>query len=161
MPRLRKWMCIICWEQQTQRLRSNFLQSTIETEATIYGSWLINDVCFLGQLGSIGARDTIPCKTLLKISVETLSSLCHEMLFILFNKFIAKYSARDIQKQRQTDTDRLQRGQSIETTDLWKTREKNWRTCLGFLLIKLSQEEFFLFHSLMWHQHIWCPWGSP
>ena len=40
-------------------------------KACVYGYWLMNNgVYCLGQLGSVGANDLIPCKILLKISVK-------------------------------------------------------------------------------------------
>lgn len=59
-------------------VESSYLKSTMKVESIHYGDWLVNnDVCFLCQLGSVGARDLIPCKTLLKISVwYPISSPC-------------------------------------------------------------------------------------
>jgi hypothetical protein len=54
---------------------SNFLKST--TNVTIYGYWLVNkDASYLGQLGSFGASDLIPCKSPLKRFVKQWFSTC-------------------------------------------------------------------------------------
>ena len=55
-------------------VESNLLKSIRKVESTLYGK-VANSDCCLGQLGSIGASDLIPCKTLLKISVKSPSSL--------------------------------------------------------------------------------------
>jgi len=49
----------------------NCLQSSMEVDSIHYGHPLVNnDVCFLGQLGLVGASDLIPCKTLIKSTVK-------------------------------------------------------------------------------------------
>lgn len=52
-------------------VESNFKNLPERLKVTNHSYWLINnDVCYLGQLGSVGANNLIPCKPLLKISVK-------------------------------------------------------------------------------------------
>lgn len=65
-------MCIVCMhvhhllKTENTEFESNFLKSTLKLKTTIYEYLLIkNNVCYMGQLGSVGISDLIPCKTLL------------------------------------------------------------------------------------------------
>lgn len=78
-----------------------------------YGHCLINKAvsnaaCYLKQLGSVGVRDLIPWKTLLKTSLEPPSCLPHVMLSDPFNKYRVEPFVRDThdhtQIQQNTDT---------------------------------------------------------
>jgi hypothetical protein len=67
-----------------------------------------NAVCYVGQLGSVGIRNSIRCKTLLKTSAESPSSLPHVMLSDPFNKDrvepFVKNTHGHTQIQQNTDT---------------------------------------------------------
>lgn len=51
-------------------VESNFIRSIINHNVTTYDYWMVNDVCFLGELGSVGVSEFIPCNTLLKSTVN-------------------------------------------------------------------------------------------
>lgn len=55
---------------ENTEVESNFLKSTIKTESKYLWIWLINNVCCLGQLESVGDSGLICCKNLLKFSAK-------------------------------------------------------------------------------------------
>lgn len=72
---------------ENREFESSFLKSTIKAE-----SWLINnDVYCLGQLGSAGAHDLVPCKSLLKISVKYPIPSPHLMRSMLFYTYRTRF----------------------------------------------------------------------
>lgn len=96
----------------------------------IYGFWLVNnDVCSAaccpGQLASAGASDSIPYKTLLKMSVKCLSFFPHVIPSVLFNNGRVKPSFRDRDRHRDRHTHRD--GQRMEEdTGSMKQRRPTW-----------------------------------
>lgn len=64
---------------------------------------------YFGQLGSVGVRNLIPCKTLIKTSVAPPSSLPHVMLSDPFSKCrvapFVKNTQNHTQIQQNTDTE--------------------------------------------------------
>lgn len=86
-------------------------------------------ISYLGQLGSVRARDLIPCQTLLKISRTYPSFLPHVVIFMLCNESKRK-RVRDTLTQTDTGTDLqdiLQAGKDSESfnrQDGKKTQEE-------------------------------------
>lgn len=64
---------------------------------------ICNMICYLGQLGSVRARDLFPCQTLLKISRPYPSFLPHMVIFMLRNESERK-CVRDTLTQTDTRT---------------------------------------------------------
>lgn len=115
-------LMIICWKQQIVISQSYKWISTINTEHDIrpllekQGSL---QCCLLFRaVGSVGVRNLMPCKTLIKTSVESPSSLPHVMLSDPFSKCrvepFVKNTHNHTQIQQNTDwesQDSLRRAQ--------------------------------------------------
>jgi hypothetical protein len=86
-------------------------------------------VCYLSPLGSVGANDLIPCKTLLNISVKIPSSFSHVMLSVLFNKYRAKIFVRDgcTQTDKGTDAQAACRQADSDSYNRWRMRKRRHR----------------------------------
>ena len=92
--------------------------------------WLVNNdlrgaACCPGQLASAGASDSIPYKTLLKMSVKCLSFFPHVIPSVLFNNGRVKPSVRD--RDRHRDRRMHRDGQRMEEdTGNMKQRRPTW-----------------------------------
>ena len=77
-------------------VESNFLKSTINVESSHCAYWLVNnDVCYLGQLRSVGASYLNPYKTLVKDFCKVSHSFPHVMVSMMVNKHREKPFIRD------------------------------------------------------------------
>lgn len=116
-----------------------------------------NDVCDLGQLGSVRVRDLMPCKSLLKIVKSPF--LPHGMISLLFNEDRSKSFLRtatpltDIQTDRQTQgetEDGLHSGTDLnscsrQAEDRKPGEHEVENLNLDSLLLKCFQGEVLLF----------------
>ena len=121
---------------------------------------LVASVSYMGQMGSVGVSNLIPCETQLKISRKYPFSIwCFLCCAVLSNKrekakpivgdrLMRWYSGRHRFRIIQLGTDRL------ETTSYRKIEDTEREFKSEFILACTTLRRRFLFLVLVWHQRI-------
>lgn len=124
-----------------------------------YSVWILVDKqwcvwCYLlsCQLGSVGARDWIPCKTVTDFCKVSLLSPMWCFLCCSINRVQPFVRERNwTQMWGQISQDSLWAGRTEDSCTTQREHEVE-NSVLDLLLLKWQQEEVLFFLSLMWHK---------